>query len=172
MFHPGDLVWIHLRKEHFPARCKNKLMPRVDGPFQILECVNDNAYKVDLPGGYGVSATFNVADLSPYEYDDYLYDLRLNHFKQGEYDVNQSDMSQMIPLRQANPVSRIQIHETSSTLQADKVIVPGLHPSIVPNFVFIISQFKRHPHHVILFLLVPQDVYFISYVKYKGRKAR
>ena len=46
-------------------------MPRADGLFEILERISDNAYKVDLPGDYGVSATFNVADLSPYEEDDY-----------------------------------------------------------------------------------------------------
>ena len=45
-------------------------MPRADGPFEILERINDNAYKVDLPGDHGVSATFNVADLSPYEEDE------------------------------------------------------------------------------------------------------
>ncbi|GKE24444.1 RNA-directed DNA polymerase [Tanacetum coccineum] len=28
--------------------------------------INDNAYKLELPGHYNVSATFNVADLSPY----------------------------------------------------------------------------------------------------------
>ena len=51
-------------------------MPRADSSFEVLEKINDNAYKVDLPGEYGVSATFNVADLSPYEEDDYLSDLR------------------------------------------------------------------------------------------------
>ena len=65
-FQPGDLVWIHLRKERFPSKRKSKLMPRSDGPFEIIEKVGPNAYKVDLPGDYGVSATFNVSDLSPY----------------------------------------------------------------------------------------------------------
>jgi len=59
VFQLGDLVWIHLRKERFPSKRKSKLMPRVDGPFEVLERVNDNAYKVNLPGDYGVSATFN-----------------------------------------------------------------------------------------------------------------
>ena len=72
VFQPGDLVWIHLRKERFPTKRKNKLMPRADGPFEVLERINDNAYKVDLPRDYGVSATFNVADLQPYE-DCLLY---------------------------------------------------------------------------------------------------
>jgi len=41
-------------------------MPRVDGSFKVLECLNDNSYKVDLLRDYGVSATFNVADLRLY----------------------------------------------------------------------------------------------------------
>ena len=67
-YQPGDLVWLHLRKKRFPGKRKSKLMPRSDGPFEILEKIGPNAYKVDLPGDYGVSATFNVADLSPYYY--------------------------------------------------------------------------------------------------------
>ena len=58
-------------------------MPRADGPFKVLEKIKDNAYKVDLPGDYGVSATFNVADLSAYQADDYLEDLRIKSLQQG-----------------------------------------------------------------------------------------
>src|SRR5215813_235279 len=36
-FEPGDWVWVHLRKERFPQQRKSKLLPRGDGPFQILE---------------------------------------------------------------------------------------------------------------------------------------
>ena len=35
VFEEGDLVWVHLRKERFLEKRKFKLMPRVDGPFQI-----------------------------------------------------------------------------------------------------------------------------------------
>ena len=65
-FKPGDIVWIHLRKKRFPSKRKSKLLPRSYGPFKVLEKINPNAYKIDLPGAYGISATFNVADLSPY----------------------------------------------------------------------------------------------------------
>ena len=51
------------------------ILPTGDGPFQILERINDNAYKLDLPGEYGVSASFNVSDLSPFDAGD---DLRTN----------------------------------------------------------------------------------------------
>ena len=78
VFLPGDLVWIHLGKERFPVKRKTKPMPRADGPFEILERINNNTYKVDLPGDYGVSATFNVANLSPYLGDNSLEDLRAN----------------------------------------------------------------------------------------------
>jgi hypothetical protein len=70
LFESGDLVWIHLRKERFPDQRKSKLMPRGDDPFRVLAKINDNAYKIDFPSSYGVSNTFNVADLLPYTSKD------------------------------------------------------------------------------------------------------
>ncbi|GJT80165.1 reverse transcriptase domain-containing protein [Tanacetum coccineum] len=66
VFKEGDLVLIRLGKERFSAGRFGKLQPRADGPFRVLKRINDNAYKIDLPGEYNVSATFNVADPSPY----------------------------------------------------------------------------------------------------------
>ena len=43
---PGDLVWLHLRKDRFPKLRKSKLMPRAVG--KIIEKINDNAYKLKL----------------------------------------------------------------------------------------------------------------------------
>ena len=37
VFAPRDLLWLHLRKDRFPNLHKSKLMPRVDGPFKVLE---------------------------------------------------------------------------------------------------------------------------------------
>jgi len=66
-------------------------MPRTDGPFEVLEKINDNAYKINLPGEYGVSCTFNVADLNPYFEDDRLENLRSNSLQQGKDDALKED---------------------------------------------------------------------------------
>jgi len=84
----GDLVWIHLRKERFPKQPNAKLSPRADGPFKIVQKINDNAYKVELPGTYGVSATFNVADLSPYLDDELDINSRTSSVQPGENDTD------------------------------------------------------------------------------------
>ena len=60
-------------------------MPYLEGPFEFLECVNDNAHKIDLPGDYNVSATFNIwVDLSSYLDNIFQADLRTNLLQQGE----------------------------------------------------------------------------------------
>ena len=69
VFQPGDWVWVHMRKERFPEQRKSKLQPRGDGPFQVLERINDNAYKFELPDEYNVSTTFNVSDLILFDAD-------------------------------------------------------------------------------------------------------
>jgi hypothetical protein len=51
-FEPGYLVWLHLRRERFPDLRKSKLMPRTDGSFKVLEKINENAYKLDLPADF------------------------------------------------------------------------------------------------------------------------
>ena len=86
-FEPGDWVWIHLHKERFPSKRKTKLDARGDGPFQVVEKINDNAYKIDLPGEYGVSATFNITDLSHFGAD---FDSRTNPFEEGGNDASAS----------------------------------------------------------------------------------
>ena len=63
---PGGIIWAHLRKERFPSKRKSKLMPQDDGLFEVVEKVNDHAYKVELLGEYGVSCIFNVTDLNPH----------------------------------------------------------------------------------------------------------
>ena len=82
---PGDLVWLHLRKDRFPELRKYKLMTRAAGPYKIIGKINDNAYKLELPPEFGVSPTFNIADLKPYLGEDEL-ESRMTPFQEGEDD--------------------------------------------------------------------------------------
>ncbi|KAI5658091.1 hypothetical protein M9H77_26884 [Catharanthus roseus] len=50
--------------ERFPQQRKSKLDDRGDGPFQILEKINDNAYKVDLPGHYNKKSLRRLVESS------------------------------------------------------------------------------------------------------------
>ncbi|GKD27165.1 transposon ty3-I gag-pol polyprotein, partial [Tanacetum coccineum] len=102
LFQPGDLVWVHFRKDRFPAKRRSKLSPRSEGPFKILTKVNDNAYKVDLPGTPAAAATFNVTDLQPYyDPDDPIPSLRANFLEDRE-DDRQNPTEDMIAILDPN----------------------------------------------------------------------
>ena len=76
-----------MRKERFPSKRKSKIMPRSEGSYEVLEQVGPNAYTVDLPGDYGISSTFNVADLRPYvDESEEIPSLRPNSSQPGEDD--------------------------------------------------------------------------------------
>jgi hypothetical protein len=83
---PGDSVWVHLRKDRFPDLRKSKLMPRAAGYFKVLEKINDNAYKLELPPEFGVSPTFNISDLKPYLGEEDELESRTTLIQEGEDD--------------------------------------------------------------------------------------
>jgi hypothetical protein len=84
-----------LRKKWFPDLRKSKLMPRADGPFKVLEEINENAYKLNLAVDFGVSPTFNIADLKPYLGEEDELESRTTQMQEGEgdVDINTSDTS-------------------------------------------------------------------------------
>jgi hypothetical protein len=61
----------------------------------VLQRVGENAYKIKLPGEYGVSATFNVSDLSPYEENERTTDLRASPHQLGEPDMGMSNKNDL-----------------------------------------------------------------------------
>ena len=120
IFEHGDWVWLHMRKKRFSNQRRSKLLPRGDGPFQVLERINDNAYKLDLPGQYNVSATFNVSDLSPFDTGD---DLRANPLQEEG-----NDMAKDLVLVPVGPVTRARakrFKEALNTLAQHIVIEDG-----------------------------------------------
>ena len=72
-------------KERFSNHRKSKLQSCGDGSFQVVERINNNAYKIDLSSEYDVNATFKVAELT-------LFDLglRSNPFEEKDDDIDQS----------------------------------------------------------------------------------
>jgi hypothetical protein len=70
-------------------------MPRVDGPFKVLKKINETAYKLDLPADFGVTPTFNIADLKPYLGEADELKSRTTQMQEGEddVDINTSDTS-------------------------------------------------------------------------------
>ncbi|WVZ63419.1 hypothetical protein U9M48_013053 [Paspalum notatum var. saurae] len=76
---PSDLVRLHLRKDRFSDLRKFKLMPRADGPFKLLS-------------EFGVSPTFNIADLKPYLGEEDELESRTTPLQEGKDDENISPM--------------------------------------------------------------------------------
>ncbi|XP_010534750.1 PREDICTED: uncharacterized protein LOC104810250 [Tarenaya hassleriana] len=66
----GDWVWLYLRHERFPNKRTSKLAPRGDHPFRVIEKINSNTYRLELPGEYNVSSTFSIAYLLPFDAED------------------------------------------------------------------------------------------------------
>jgi hypothetical protein len=94
---PGDLVWLHLRKERFSELRKYKLMSRAAGPFKILAKINDNAYKLELPPEFGISPSFNISDLRPYLGEEDKMPSRTMSMQEGENDEDINTSATIIP---------------------------------------------------------------------------
>jgi hypothetical protein len=83
-------VWV---QDRFPALRHSKLMPRAAGPFKVLTKINDNAYILDLPVEFGVSTSFNVADLKRYAGEDEDLPSRTTSVQEGEDDEDTASTS-------------------------------------------------------------------------------
>jgi hypothetical protein len=99
-------------------------MPRADGPFKVLQRINENAYKLNLPADFGVSPTFNIADLKPYLGEEDELESRTTQMQEREddEDFNTNDASTPIPVPLAGPLTRARVrqlnHQVSSFLSS------------------------------------------------------
>jgi hypothetical protein len=104
---PGDLVWLHLRKEQFPELRKSKLMSCAAGAFKILAKINDNAYKLELLPEFGFSPSFNISDLRSYLGEEDEMPSRMTSMQEGEDDEDINTSATIIPsIEIVGPITR------------------------------------------------------------------
>ncbi|WZY94938.1 hypothetical protein YC2023_067267 [Brassica napus] len=87
VFREGDLVWAVLTRDRMPAHAYNKLKAKKIGPLEVLEHINDNAYRLRLPSDITTSDVFNVKYLSRYFPPDMPADSRTNPLHPGGPDA-------------------------------------------------------------------------------------
>jgi hypothetical protein len=102
---------VALEKDRFPEVHKSKSMQRAASPFKIIEKINDNAYKLELPPEFEVSPTFNIANLKPYLGEEDELEWRMTPLQKGEddEDITPSDAPANRPTIMQGPMTRARI---------------------------------------------------------------
>lgn len=69
LFEVSDLVWVVLTRDRFCVGEHNMLKDRKIGPCEILQKINDNAFRLQLLPHLKTSDVFNVKHLIPHSGD-------------------------------------------------------------------------------------------------------
>ncbi|KAE8668905.1 hypothetical protein F3Y22_tig00112281pilonHSYRG00079 [Hibiscus syriacus] len=93
LFDVGDFVWAVLTHDRFPIGEYNKLKDRKIGPCEVVQKINDNAYRLRLPSYLKTSDVFNVKHLSHcfVDSDDTTLNSRTSSFQPGVTDARGSE---------------------------------------------------------------------------------
>ncbi|KAE8685729.1 hypothetical protein F3Y22_tig00111095pilonHSYRG00938 [Hibiscus syriacus] len=93
LFDVGDFVWAVLTRDRFPVGEYNKLKDRKIGPCEVVQKINDNAYRLRLPSHLKTSDVFNVKHLSHcfVDPDDTTLNSRTSSFQPGVTDAGGSE---------------------------------------------------------------------------------
>jgi hypothetical protein len=108
---------------------------------KIIEKINDNAYKLELPPEFEVSPTFNIADLKPYLGEEDEIESRMTSFQEGEddEDITPSDAPADPPTNMQGPMTRARMRQLNLE----------------------VSSFLSDPFYIIENRLLPNDVIFL-----------
>jgi hypothetical protein len=100
-------------------------MPRVDDQFKFFKKINENAYKFDLPADFGVSPTFNIADLKPYLGEEDELELRTTQMQEGEddVDINTSDTSTPTHNQISGPITQARARQLNNQYPRSEVLI-------------------------------------------------
>ncbi|KAJ0969312.1 hypothetical protein J5N97_022189 [Dioscorea zingiberensis] len=91
LFDEGDLVWVVLTRDRFPVGEYNKLKEGKIRPCEVLQKINDNAYRLCLPSHLKTSDIFNVKHLSPCFVESTDMNSRVSSFQPGEADAREPE---------------------------------------------------------------------------------
>ncbi|KAE8672958.1 putative CCCH-type zinc finger family protein [Hibiscus syriacus] len=93
LFDVGDFVWAVLTRDRFPVGEYNKLKDRKIGPYEVVQKINDNAYRLRLPSHLKTSDVFNVKHLSHcfVDSDDTTLNSRMSSFQPRVTDAGGSE---------------------------------------------------------------------------------
>ena len=95
----------------------------------MVDHINYNAYKLDLPGKYSVHATFNVTDLSPFLANDEL-DLGTNRLQKEGNDTRvmaDHDSLRVDQMELSGPMTRARAKKLKESMQA---LVRSIHDGV------------------------------------------
>ena len=119
-------------------------MPRVAGPYKIIEKINDNAYKLELPPEFGVSPTFNIAYLKPYLGEQDELESRMTQFQEGEddEDITPSNIPADPPTIMQGLMTRARMRQLN--LEVSSFLSDPFHTfenRLLPNDVILLRNF-------------------------------
>ncbi|KFK29650.1 hypothetical protein AALP_AA7G160900 [Arabis alpina] len=80
VFEVGDLVWVVLTRDRMRTGTYNKLKAKKIGPVEVLERINDNAYRLRLPPDITTSDSFVLLFGSSRFQTPVISDFRLDNF--------------------------------------------------------------------------------------------
>jgi hypothetical protein len=118
-------------------------MPKANGPFKIIEKINNNTYKLELPPEFGDSSTFNISDLKPYLGAEDTLESRMTPIQEGEddEDITHLDAHNSPPLDIKGPITRARARqlnlEVSSFLGTSTY---NLENKLLPNDYIVIRN--------------------------------
>jgi hypothetical protein len=139
---PGDLVWLHLRKERFPELRKSKLMSRAAGPFIFFAKIIDIAYKLELPTEFRVSPSFNISDLQPYFREEDVMPSKMTSMQEGEDDEDINTSATIIPsVEILGPITRSRAQQLNHQVNSFLCSSPNnIESQLLPNDLIILRN--------------------------------